>query len=603
MTHRFQINLRGIIELLSNHLYSRPEVFVRELLQNGVDAITARQQIEPNHQGEIVLSITSPRGKPPTLEMSDNGIGLTEDEVHRFLATIGETSKRNAEGERTGDFLGQFGIGLLSCFVVSNEIVVVTKSVKEGAQAVEWRGKTDGTYSVRTLDMDISPGTKVYLTCLPGREEFYASEALRDLVRYYGLLLPFPIRVSTSRNTTIVNAKGAPWRQKYSSEKVRTQEYLRFGKDNFESPFLDAIPIKSEIGGVEGIAFVLPQPANLNSKRSHRVYLRNMLLSEEAENLLPDWAFFVKAIVNVEHLRPTASRESFYEDDRLEETRTELGNCLRDYLMKIAEQESNRFERFLDVHHLALKSLAAQDEQCYQMFIDWLPFETSHGRMTAKELSEQKGTIYFVDEVPAFYQNEKIASAQGFLLVNGGYVYDRDLLNRLSEVYPEIQIEQLDPSSLLNQFDELDMEDQDRVHDLLVAASEALRPFHCGPEVRKFQPPDLPTLFSAGQDSKFLRSIETSKEKADPLFQGILSSLETRVATPKTTLVFNFLNPMIQKLCQVKDRNILGKASQLLYVQSLLLAHQPLNSREMGLLTEGLSGLLESVLEKNKVYE
>src|SRR5439155_178604 len=98
LTHRFQINLRGIIELLSNHLYSRPEVFLRELLQNAVDAITARQQVAPDHGGEITLSLTAPRGKPPTLEVSDNGIGLTEDEIHRFLATIGETSKRDAEG-------------------------------------------------------------------------------------------------------------------------------------------------------------------------------------------------------------------------------------------------------------------------------------------------------------------------------------------------------------------------------------------------------------------------------------------------------------------------------------------------------------------------
>ncbi len=150
MTHRFQINLRGIIDLLSNHLYSRPEIFIRELLQNAVDAITARQQREPNHSGEITLAVTSPRGKPPTLEVTDNGIGLTEDEIHRFLATIGETSKRDAEGRRTGDFLGQFGIGLLSCFVVSNEIVVVTRSVRDNSPAVEWRGQADGTYAVRS---------------------------------------------------------------------------------------------------------------------------------------------------------------------------------------------------------------------------------------------------------------------------------------------------------------------------------------------------------------------------------------------------------------------------------------------------------------------
>src|SRR5438270_3971908 len=92
--HKFQINLRGIIDLLSNHLYSSPDVFVRELLQNGVDAIRARNVLQPEHAGEILLEVVPCRGqKPPTLIVTDNGIGLTEAEVHQFLATIGESSK------------------------------------------------------------------------------------------------------------------------------------------------------------------------------------------------------------------------------------------------------------------------------------------------------------------------------------------------------------------------------------------------------------------------------------------------------------------------------------------------------------------------------
>ncbi len=94
MSHKFQINLRGLIELLSDHLYSGPEVFVRELLQNAVDAIRARLKLEPQHVGEISLELAAPKGKPPSVILIDNGIGLTEEEVHRFLATIGESSKR-----------------------------------------------------------------------------------------------------------------------------------------------------------------------------------------------------------------------------------------------------------------------------------------------------------------------------------------------------------------------------------------------------------------------------------------------------------------------------------------------------------------------------
>jgi len=597
LTHRFQINLRGIIDLLSNHLYSRPEVFVRELLQNAVDAITARQQLTPKHTGEITLAVTSPRGKPPTLEVTDNGIGLTEAEIHQFLATIGETSKRDAEGHRTGYFLGQFGIGLLSCFVVSNEIVVVTRSVRETNPAVEWRGQMDGTYSVRKLDVDIAPGTQVYLSCRPGKEELFASDSIKDLALHYGVLLPYPIRVTTNRASQVINEQGAPWRRDYSGEKERAQALLRFGKQAFGTAFLDAIPLHSRTGKVDGVAFVLPHPANLNARRAHRVYLRNMLLSEEAHNLLPEWAFFVKAIVNADDLRPTASRESFYDDESLEAARVELGNCLRDYLVHLAEQESSRFQRFLAVHHLALKALAAQDDECYRLFIDWLPFETTQGRQTVRSLREHSKVLRYVDDVAMYHQMEKVAAAQGFTLVNAGYVYESELLSRLPDVYPDIELQPLDPLALTQDFEELDLDEQDRIHDLQEAAREVLVPFRCQPEVRKFKPTDLPALFSAGADARFFRSLEESKETADPLFQGVLGSLESgRGKAPRTELVFNFLNPLIQRLTKVKTGSVLRRAVQVLYVQGLLLAHQPLTSRELGLLTQGLTGLLDALV-------
>ena len=85
MAHHFQVNLRGMIELLSNHLYGRREVFLRELLQNAADAITARQQQEPGFRGEIQIEVTAARGKPPTLMVSDNGVGINPSMLKELL--------------------------------------------------------------------------------------------------------------------------------------------------------------------------------------------------------------------------------------------------------------------------------------------------------------------------------------------------------------------------------------------------------------------------------------------------------------------------------------------------------------------------------------
>ena len=112
----FQVNLKGMIALLSEHIYSNPNTFVRELLQNSVDAITALHNIDENYSGRIDVFLNG----DGSMVFQDNGIGLKEEEVYRFLTVIGESSKRDTPD--ADDFIGRFGIGLLSCFVVTNEI-------------------------------------------------------------------------------------------------------------------------------------------------------------------------------------------------------------------------------------------------------------------------------------------------------------------------------------------------------------------------------------------------------------------------------------------------------------------------------------------------
>ena len=141
--YRFQVNLGGMIEILSDHLYSSPDVYIRELLQNGADAITAKRKWNAasstarsadtvdtdvsKDDGCIVLEIEEGQ----KLIFTDNGLGLTEEEIHQFLAIIGESSKRElTDGELRSDYIGRFGIGLLSCFMVSDEIRMLTRSCK-----------------------------------------------------------------------------------------------------------------------------------------------------------------------------------------------------------------------------------------------------------------------------------------------------------------------------------------------------------------------------------------------------------------------------------------------------------------------------------------
>ena len=124
-----------------------------------------------------------------------------------------------------------------------------------------------------------------------------------------------------------------PWALLNSAER---DSLLDYGREAFGVNFISAVPLHSAAGGVEGVAYVLPKAVSPSARQQHRVYLKGMLLSDQGEKLLPDWAFFVRCIVNVTGLRPTASRESFYEDEALEQARTTLGQVLRAYLLDLA---------------------------------------------------------------------------------------------------------------------------------------------------------------------------------------------------------------------------------------------------------------------------
>ncbi|WP_256966430.1 ATP-binding protein, partial [Streptomyces griseiscabiei] len=153
----FQVDLRGLVDLLSHHLYSSPRVYLRELMQNAVDALTARHALEPAADaGAFGIRLYADGS---VVRVEDDGVGLTEADVHTFLATIGRSSKRAERiAEQRADFIGQFGIGLLSCFLVADEIHVLSRSARTpDAPAVEWRGRGDGSYTVRTLPASARP--------------------------------------------------------------------------------------------------------------------------------------------------------------------------------------------------------------------------------------------------------------------------------------------------------------------------------------------------------------------------------------------------------------------------------------------------------------
>ncbi|MGW7453105.1 HSP90 family protein [Streptomyces sp. NPDC054787] len=593
--HTFQVDLRGLVDLLSHHLYSSPRVYLRELLQNAVDAITARQALAPGSPATITVRTGD------TLTVTDTGIGLTEADVHRFLATIGRSSKRTPDGSldgsgldaARGDFIGQFGIGLLACFVVADEITVLSRSAADpAAPAVEWRGHSDGRYTIRTLPASAvpEPGTTVRLTPRADNAEWTAPQQVVSLARHYGGLLRYEVTVLGPQGETHQVNETPPWDKAHRSPLARREAMTAYCRSLFDFTPLDSIELDLPAAGLRGVAYVLPTSVSPAQRAGHRVHLKGMLLTDQAPELLPEWAFFVRCVVDTTSLRPTASREALYEDGTLSAVRDALGDRIRDWLTGLAASDPSLLYRFIDTHHLAVKALARYDDELLRIVLPWLPFETTDGNVTLEEFARTHPTLLVTRSVEEFRQVAPIASAAGLGVINGGYTYDRDLVHRLPEIRPGTTVTDLDPATVTAHLDAVDPSAELRAAAFLAVARETIGVHDCDVVLRDFQPVTAPALLLDNREARHERTRSNLAADSDGLWADILGSL--RHETPRAQLVLNHLNPLVRQAITIAERGLAVTTAEALYGQALLLSRRPLRASESALLNRAFIGLL-----------
>ncbi|MFE3579628.1 HSP90 family protein [Streptomyces vinaceus] len=597
----FQVDLRGLVDLLSHHLYSSPRVYVRELLQNAVDAVTARQALDPEAEIRIRLSATAGR-----VTIEDSGIGLTAAEAHSLLATIGRSSKRGGDhGLETTrrEFLGQFGIGLLACFVVARQIRVITRSARDPQAApVEWLATDDGSYTVRELPEDArrEPGTTVILQARPGAEEWTVPAKVEQLARDYGSLLPYDITFTEGESGGEGSGGGEPrgitdrpavWDRPFPTPAARRVALAGHCAQLFGFTPLDSIDLDLPVAGVRGVAYVLPEPTSPAHRAGHRVHLKGMLLTDHADNLLPDWAFFVRAVIDTDTLRPTASRENLYDDETLSAVREALGARVRAWLAELTASEPERLAAFLSVHHLGVKSLARHDAELLGLMLPWLPFETSEGSMSLQEFTAAHNEIHFTRTVEEFRQIAPIAAAHGLGVINAGYTYDADLLALLPTVRPDLKVTELDAGAVTERLDPVATSAELALATFLSTARTRLEAQGCDVVLRAFQPVSVPALYLDDRQARQERDRTAALDSADSLWSGILGAL--RGSAPRARLVLNHNNPLIRRISALPDEALTGTAVESLYGQALLMSQRPLRPADSTLLNRAFLGLLE----------
>ena len=598
--YKFKVNLGGMIDILSNHLYSSPDVFVRELLQNGIDAISARIHSDKNfNENDAKIEIEVEKGKK--ILFRDYGTGLTEDEIHSFLSVIGQSSKYDIENKHSsGDYIGRFGIGLLSCFMVTDYICVRTCSYKTPDKTLEWRGMADGTYTITETDEKISVGTEIIILNNKKSgageviDDYYDADNIANLVYYYGLFLKYPVYILDGEERTRLNLK-------FDFDTTRNKDVcMNLGKTFLGEDFLDCFILKSKKGLFSGIAYVLPYPVSANVKNMHRIYLKNMLLTESGERLLPEWAFFIRCIINTNNLKPTSSREDFYDDDALEQAREEIGECIADYLERLDLENKDMLYEIVRIHNLAVKSVIASTDGMDNILLPYIMLETSLGEMTCREISDFGGQAFYTTDVNQFKQLAPLYSQRNELLINAGYVYETAIVMKLAEMSINTDIEKLTDSDIDFMLDDSEFDSDPAADMLLSVAARVLKKYDCKVQLKEFRPFDIPALYTINEKAYQQRQIKRSMEAANEVFSDMLSFFEEDIKSSsdgkngaKACLYLNTNNLVIRKLIESSDRERMGCYIEILYVQSLLSGHFPLIHDEMKALNENLYRLMQ----------
>lgn len=622
-SHPFQVDLRAVVELLSTNIYSHPSVFVRELIQNGRDAIAARVdaarvgETDPFSEEDGLITITPSGTDSPELTVHDNGAGMQHEEMAQLLATVGRSSKRDLLEAPRRDRLGQFGIGLLSCFMVSDEIVVETRPAR-GGSASRWVGRTDGTFTISRLsdsEGDQLPvGTTVRLSPREDRRDLTQYRQVWELAVRFAEFLPVRVRVDGPRGTESQVNRDAMFDRGIAgglsaagpagdpvmafTETDELNRLMQYGTELLGVQPLAVIPLEIEEAGTRGTAFVLPFAPSPGARQATRAYLGGILVGDSVPDLLPEWAFFTRVVLNSTGLTPTASREGFIQNAAFAAVKRGIADQLRAWVVDLAQNNRLGLTAFLEVHDLPLRSLAQHDEELARIILPHLTFETSAGRMLLSDLVRISPQVRYAGSIQEFRQMAGVLSPSE-PVINAGYVYDEQLMPMIERVFPHVTAQRLDVRDVIAQLAEVIGPEAEQARHLERAAQEALTDLDCTVQVRTFRPLEVNALYVVDPD--ILRSMELRRleEETDGFWGDLMrgmsppaESAEQIAAEDAATLVLNWASPLVRVLASSEDDVVVSRTIRMLYVQAMLVGQNPLRRADRAVLNESLSDMV-----------
>ncbi|WP_443713026.1 molecular chaperone HtpG [Ruminococcus sp.] len=433
-TKEFKAESKRLLDMMINSIYTHKEIFLREIISNASDAIdklyfkSLTDTSVGMKKSDFAINIAIDK-ENRTLTVSDNGIGMTEEDLENNLGTIANSGsfafkKDNDLGDDV-DIIGQFGVGFYSTFMVAKEVTVVTKAFGSN-QAYKWTSDGVEGYTIEECDKPDGVGTTITLKLKDDTDDekystYLEQYQIQSLVKKYSDYIRFPIRMEVEHThyteegkepevhkaIETLNSMTPIWKKNKSE--LKDEDYNNFYMEKFGDYEPPVTHIHSKNEGVATYDALLYIPARApfdyyskDYEKGLQLYSSGVMIMEKCADLLPDWFSFVKGVVDSEDLSLNISRELLQQDRQLKIIAKNLEKSIKNELAKLLKNDREKYEKFYSVFGLQFKfgiyqSYGAANETLKDLLM--FPSSFDGKNVTLKEyvsrMKEDQKEIYY----------------------------------------------------------------------------------------------------------------------------------------------------------------------------------------------------------------
>jgi len=420
-TRSFQTETKQLLKLMIHSLYSNKEIFIRELVSNASDALD-KLRFNSVQNKKLSKFAKDPSIKVQVLSdenkiiISDNGIGMSEDEVIENIGTIARSGTASFLENITGDekkdsnLIGQFGVGFYSVFMVADKVQVISKSaLNDKDEGTFWESTGEDKYKIKSVEK-INNGTEIHIFLNDDNTEFADIGRVRFLLEKYSQYINFPLYISDGKETNErVNEAEALWlKSKRSIKDEEYKEFYKFISFDQDDPLLwihNKVEGKNEY---TNLVYIPSKPPfdlwNRESPRGLKLYIQRVFIMDDASNFLPLYLRFLRGVIDTNDLPLNVSREILQSNPLVDTIKKSITKRTLDSLKKLKDDSYEEYLEFWKEFGLVLKEGPAEDFENRELIASLMLFNSSNLSDSSKytsldsyveNMNESDDKIYF----------------------------------------------------------------------------------------------------------------------------------------------------------------------------------------------------------------